>query len=124
MRLRYKLCLQGTISDWRRPLYKSHLQPHGHYTHYTFDRMSIIHITPSTTWPLYNNHLCTHGHYTHVPSNRWSLYTRTLGEKEPCSTLYDQGYIFSQLFHVRYHFPVLPKNAYYEGKFTGIQYYC
>ena len=31
----------GTISSWRRPLYNSHLQPHGHYTHYTFDLMSI-----------------------------------------------------------------------------------
>ena len=132
MSIRYKLRFQvlnialqkrefflGTISSWRRPLYNSHLQPHGHYTHYTFNLMSvihntpstawplytlhlqphvhytqftfnqmaIIHISPSTTWSLYNNHLWTHGHYTHVPSNRWPLYTRTVGEKRPCSTL-------------------------------------
>ena len=76
----------GTISSWRRPLYNSHLQPHGHYTHYTFNLMSVIHNTPSTAWPLYTLHLQPHGHYTHYtfnrmsiihnsPSTRWPLYT-------------------------------------------------
>ena len=46
------------------PLYTLHLQPHGHYTHYTFNRMSIIHNSPSTRWPLYTFHLQPHGRYT------------------------------------------------------------
>merc|ERR1719186_787016 len=75
--IRYKLRLQvldialrdcefflGTISSWRRPLYNSHLKPHGHYTHYTFNLMSVIHNTPSTAWPLYTFHLQPHGCYT------------------------------------------------------------
>ena len=84
---------KGTISSWRRPLYNSNLQLHGHYTHYTFNLMSVIHNTPSTAWPLYTLHLQPHGHYTHYTFNRMAIIHITPSTACPLYTLHLQPHV-------------------------------